>query len=86
MNQIKYYFSRLDKQTKHQIRKTENNTTVKNLMADTDLVLTNSVFNFEGLDHLPLDARLTKNENPLKLIKNNCLSGHAVHTLNEFIQ
>ena len=75
----------MDKQTKNQIRNYDANMMVKNLM-DTDLVLTNSLFNFEGLNGLPLDTHLTKKENPLKLIKNHLLSGHAAHTLNEFIQ
>ena len=57
---------------------------VKNMM-DSDLVLNNSLFIFEGLDNLPLDTNLTKKENPLKLIRNHSLRGHAAHTLNEFM-
>ena len=75
----------MDKQNKNLLKKNEANMMVKNIVA-SDLVLNNSLFNFEGLDKMPLDTGLKKKENPLKLIRNHTLHGHAVHTLNEFIQ
>ena len=75
----------MDKQNKNLLKKSEASMMVKNIVA-SDLVLNNSLFNFEGLDKMPLDTGLKKKENPLKLIRNHTLQGHAVHTLNEFIQ
>ena len=65
----------------------QNNTSSKNikdLIIREDVVLCNSLFDFEGLSVEPIETEISKN--PLTMIKKRVWGGHACHALNEFLR
>ena len=48
-----------------------------------DIVMTNSLFSFEGLNTLPMNVSISKKANPLKTMQK--IKGQSVHSLGEFI-